>query len=229
MQASFARWSYPAVIAAAIAGSSTACDPYAIQPIPKYQAPRVPNPIAPGTEGEQNLLQLYAARPRVEVSEADTWQLPFQAKRVAVAMLISVAHDRPEDLEFILTPDATWGLPDRRRVGARSVFEDGGEAFVAALREAAQRFPEAATWTSQPVLPGLQESYRVGAEPMWTYWSQDEEHLVTSMVVIGGTTRIDYVGFWADGPDKDIDTQNWGAPPPFIPPSRTERIALPGE
>ncbi len=211
----------------------SACDPYVPrEPPPEVVQPeRIPRPIDPGVDNEsKNLLQLYAARPPITAAESETWRLPFQGKRIAVAMLISAALDRPEDFELVFTDTAMWGLPDRRRVGARPVFDgDQGHTFLAALRKAAQRFPETATWTSQPVLPGLQESYRVGAEPMWTYWSQGDEHLVTSMVVVGGVARIDYVGFWEDGPIKGIDTSGWGAPPPFIPKARTERIVLPGE
>ncbi|MBL4684216.1 MAG: hypothetical protein JKY37_06485 [Nannocystaceae bacterium] len=216
--------------AAACLATLVACDP-AVAPKPTIaaEAPRISHPIGPGVEGEsRNLLQSYAARPPIPESESGAWQLPFQSKRIAAAMLISAALDRPQDLAFILTPDATWGLPDRRRVGSRPIFDgDNGETFLAALRKTAQRFPGNATWTTQPVIVGLQESYRVGAEPMWNYWSQGDENLILSMVIVRGTARINYVGMWLDGPQLDIDTSAWGAPPPLIPKARTERIKLP--
>lgn len=219
-----------ASVLAVLAVSLVACDPNLPEETPEQPEPtRIAHPIDPGGENEsRNLLQAYATRPRIDPGEAAGWQLPFQAKRVAVGMLIAAARDRPEDLHLVLTPDATWGLPDRRRIGERPIFDgDGGEKFLAALRNAAQRFPLQASWTSQPVLPGVQDMYRTGAEPMWTYWSQDQDHIVTRMTVIEGTVRIDYVGLWEDGPDPSMDTSNWGMPPPFIPPVRRERIALP--
>lgn len=215
----------------AAAATLSACDPNLppeIADVPVVE--RVRHPIDPGADNEsRSLLQFYAQRNPVEEAESHAWQLPFQAKRVAVAMLIAAALDRPEDLRFVLTPDATWGLPDRRRVGSRRVFRgDGGEAFLKALRIASARFAEQATFTTKPVLQGVQDIYRVGAEPMWTYWSQGDDYLVTRMIVIKGAARIDYVGLWEGTPDPKLDVSAYGAAPPFIPIVRPERIQLPG-
>ena len=209
-----------------------ACDQnLPLQPFEAVETPRTPQPIDPGLGREdRNLLQQYAERDPIEPGEAETWQLPFQAKRVAVAMLIAAALDRREDLKLVLTPDATWGLPDRRRIGARPVFgDDDGEAFLDALRKTAARFPADAPWKSQPVLPGVQALYQSGAEPMWTFWASDAEFMVTSMIVVGGAARIDYIGLWEDGPNKNVDTSNWGPPPPMIPTLREDMMVPPDQ
>lgn len=214
----------------AIATVLLGCQDFRFAPLDAPTPARVPQPVETGGDAPaENLLQLYARRPPINADEPVKWQLPHQGKRVAVAMLITVGLDRLEDLALVLTPDAVWGLPDRRRVGARAVFAgDGGAAFAAALRKSARRFSAEARWTSRPVLlPGLQMTYQTGAEPMWSYWAEAGESLLLSMVVYAGEAKINYVGLWEDGPDPDIDPSAYGAAPPLIPISRPERIVHP--
>ena len=64
---------------------------------------------------------------------------------------------------------------------------------------------------------------------MWTFWANGDEFIVTSLIVVGGTARINYVGFWKDGPDKDINPTNWGPPPPMAPTLRADMMAPPDQ
>lgn len=184
---------------------------------------RVPDPIQPAGEGESaNLLQEYAKRDRIEPDEPATWDLPFKSKRVAVALLITAAKDRVEDLPLLLTPDAAWGLPDTRELGRRRVFDgDGGERFLQAFRKTAQRFPANATWENRPLLPGIQEMVRSGAEPMWSYWENLPERIYVRQVVRDGRAQIDYIGFFEEIPQDPIHVRPaYGLPPNLTPPMR---------
>ena len=182
-------------------------------------------PVGPAEENESSsLLQTYADRPALEAAEADTWMLPYQSKRIGVALLIAAAHGRLSELKLVLTPDVKWGLPDRRMIEARPVFDgDGGRAFMHALRTAAQRFASDATWTSKPVQPAVEAMHTFGAEPMWTYWRQGRETLLLRLVVVQGRARIDYVGLWEGEPQPDLDISAYGVAPPFTPPPTTRR------
>lgn len=206
---------------------------------------RVPEPV-PSVEGEtsRNLLQAYVDRDpdvvkvrsapaegdpsrKVQIpvtweDESHGWKLPFQSKRLTAALLIAAAHDRLDNLRFILTPDATWGWPDLRRPGARPVFAgDDGEAFFHAFRRAAQRLPDSAGWRSYPVPPGIQMLHATGAEPMWTVYAEDQPSLIVMHLVLWrGEARIDYVGFFEELPAEVPDASAYGPPPPLVPPRR---------
>lgn len=184
---------------------------------------RVPDPIQPAGEGESaNLLQHYAKRERIEAEEPSTWDLPFKSKRIAVALLITAAKDRVEDLPLLFTADATWGLPDTRQLGERPIFAgDGGETFMQAFRTAAQRFPSEAHWENRPLTPGPQEAVRTGAEPMWSYWENLPERIYIREIVRDGRAWIDYVGFFETLPDQPIRIRSdYGLPPDLTPPLR---------
>jgi hypothetical protein len=184
---------------------------------------RVPDPILPVEEGQSaDLLQQYAKRDRIEPEEPATWELPGKSKRVAVALLITAAKDRPEDLHLFLTPDATWGMPDTRQFGRRRVFDgDGGERFLQAFRKAARRFPGNASWTSEPQVPGIQAMVSSGAEPMWTYWASRAERIYTRMIVRDGAAKIDYIGFFEEPPTEPIRVRpELHAKPPMAAPYR---------
>lgn len=180
---------------------------------------RIPQPIAPADEGvSANLLQAYAARKPVEQREADAWELPFQSKRLVVALLTIAAHDRLGDLDMVLTADATWGLPETRRFGARPIFgADGGEAFLAALRTAATRFPDKAKWQTQPLLPGPQDIIRAGAEPLWSFYSNGNDRIYFREVIHRGHARIDYVGLFEEVPTEPVRVIGHGRPVPLGP------------
>lgn len=196
-------------------------------PAAPYTPIRIPNPIEPAPEGEAGtLLQEYAARPPIDAYEAQWWELPFQAKRLVIALLITAAKDRIEDLPLVLTPDATWGLPEPSRFGARPIFgPDHGEAFLAALRTAAGRFPAKAKWQSQPMPPGPEMTVRAGAEPYWTYYVAGNDRIYFREVIYQGRARIDYVGLWQELPTERIQVRDQGPSPPLSPPPRRPRPA----
>ncbi len=210
-----------------------ACDPAPqgdLLETPAVRAPiRIPDPIAPAPAGvSADLLQKYADRPPVDPRGVELWELTFQAKLIAVALLATAASDRLEDLRLLLTPDATWGLPDPRRFGQRPVFgDDRGEAFLAALRAAAQRFPADATHKTQPVLDGVQGVTRVGAEPYWTYWVNGNDRIYLRLVVYRGRAHIDYVGFFETVPEEPIRVADRVVPPLSAPVRRPASAAPP--
>jgi hypothetical protein len=192
------------------------------------KAVRVPSPIEPQTDGD--ILQHYAARPDIRDLEPRTWELPYQAQRLAIAMLIIAAKDRPDQLPLVLTPDARWGYPDRREFGATPVFgADGGEAFIAALRIAAQRLPAKSRWKTAPVAPGVQPFVRSGAEPMWISVGTGSDAIIVRERVVGGMAQIEYVGFFVEPPSEPIQVYGRPAIPPLVAPPRRRSEAHPLE
>jgi hypothetical protein len=192
--------------------------------------PRIARPVEPAAEGQsKDLLQQYVARERVEASEAEKWELPFQGKRLVVALLIAVAKDEPRDLRHVLTPDARFGPVDTRRLGGRLVFtHDGGAEFMARFREAARRFPSTASWQNLIEVPGVQETVRTGAEPVWSYYENGNDRILFRSLVVQGRARIDYVGFSDDVPDV-APVLMGPERPPLLPPYRRPdgKISLP--
>jgi hypothetical protein len=198
---------------------------------------RVAHAIDPGAEGQsRDLLQHYIARdfgtpesripdgPALE-REAVTWELPFKSKRIVAVLLTTVARDRLQDLPIILHPDATWGLPDPRRLRERPIFaDDDGEAFIAALRIAALRMPENATYSNPTnFVMGLQEHIRGGSEPMWAFYEQGFDRILFRFRAIGGRAWIDYVGFNVEPPTSEPDYDAvFGPAPPMSPALRKD-------
>ena len=185
---------------------------------------RIAHAIDPGTEGQsRDLLQHYIARdfgtpesripdgPALE-REAVTWELPFKSKRIVAALLTTVARDRLQDLPIILHPDATWGLPDPRRLRERSIFaKDDGEAFMAAFRNPTN------------FVMGLQEHIRSGSEPMWAFYEQGFDRILFRFRAIGGRAWIDYVGFTLEAPASEPDYDAvLGPAPPMSPALRKD-------
>lgn len=193
-------------VAACLVLAAAGCEGPAHTPDPSRPAPvvHVPQPVAPAEDGvSADFMQVCAAREPFDHIEADHWEMPFQSRRLAVALMIIVAQDRVDDLHRVLTPDATWGLPETRRFGARPIFgPDGPHAFVHALREAGHRLPAKPSWRTLPLTMGTQESVRSGAEPLWAFYENGPDRIYFRMVLRDDRARIDYVGLFEDGPPQ---------------------------
>ena len=199
---------------------------------PRPHAPvRIPDPVAPAEEGASaDLLQQYVDRSAIVPRAIESWELTYQSKLLSIALVSTAAADRLEDLPLVLTPDATWGLPDPRRFGQRRIFAgDHGAAFLAAFRAAARRFPSGATHRTQPVLDGVQGVVRVGAEPYWTYWVNENDRIYVRQVVYRGRPYIDYVGFFEAVPDEPIRVADRVVPPLAAPVRRHDQAIDPME
>jgi hypothetical protein len=158
---------------------------------------------------------------RFHVLEPAVWELPFHSKRMVAALLTTAAADDLEHLSLLLTPDAHWGLPDTRMMQARPVFaDDHGEAFLAALRGAAGRFPGSTRWVNPMLVPGVQASVRSGAEPYWTYYDNGIDRIYLRHVVRDGEARFDYVGLFREAPRASVRVVGKGEPPPVSSPLR---------
>ncbi len=198
-------------------------------------------PVPQSKAGGPSLLDEYASRPDddVNAAEADTWQLPFQSKRVIVALLTAAAQDDVGKLDLVLTPHARWGLPDRREWGGQPVFtEDGPQEFFDALRDAASRFGAKAPLRVPPQPNSAQFFVRHGAEPMWAYYTggtpQSPDILAFKLVIEGGAARIDYIGFNTRAPTalEQMAIRSTREPPPplkprIMPSSMGSRPSLP--
>lgn len=177
----------------------------------------------------EHLLHEYAEREPATDAEIQTWQLPFQAKRIAVALLTLAARDEFDGLPALFTRHARWGAPDRREFDARPIFADGGREFFDAFREAASRFGRKEAFSCPPVVPPAAQVYvRNGAEPMWcAYLSRDGlDVLAFRFAYEGGSAKIDYVGLWRTRPTSGVFARGGPAvekmgyarlPPPMTP------------
>jgi hypothetical protein len=193
-------------------------------PITQAQPPAAqPRPLPPGTaEGvPEHLLQEYADREPATEAEMRTWQLPYQAKRIAVALMILAARDDMTGLRNLFTVDARWGLPDRREYDARPIIgDDGGREFFDIFREVATRFSRKEAFFCPPILPPIAQLYvRNGAEPMWcAYLSRDGlDILAFKFVYEGGSAKIGYIGMLPVRPTEGLRPRRGPAPPPMTP------------
>lgn len=193
-------------------------------PAPAQQSAAAPPRALPQGSAEgvpEHLLHEYASREPASEAEIRTWQLPFQAKRIAVALLTLAAKDDPSGMQSLFTRQARWGAPDRRELDARSVFAgDGGREFFDTFREVASRFGRKETFFCPPIVPPSAQTYvRNGAEPMWcAYLSKDGlDILAFKFTYEGGSAKIDYIGLWPNRPTSPVRMRSGAAQPPMTP------------
>jgi hypothetical protein len=216
--------------AVALVGLVMACNtPHHIGKVPKESATAraqeptpTPRPLPAGSaEGvPEHLLHEYEAREVASPAEIATWKLPFQAKRIAVALLTLAAKDDLAGLPALFTTHARWGIPDRRELDARPIFADGGREFFDTFREVASRFARKAPFQCPPLFPPAAQTYvRNGAEPMWcAYLSNDGiDVLAFKFVYEGGSAKIDYVGLLPTRPTEPVRERPGPAVPDPIP------------
>ncbi len=164
-------------------------------------------PVAPGVA--ESLLHEYADREFATQAETTTWELPYQAKRIAVALLTAAAKDDPSQLEVMMSKDARWGPPDRREIGSKPVFdqEHGPQEFFEVLRSVAARFPAKTAFNCPPMPNAAQFYVHNGAEPMWCFYmsrnSPRPDVLAVRMTVHSGTPKIDFVGMFDAPPTPE--------------------------
>jgi len=164
-------------------------------------------PKAPGVQ--ENLLDEYAERPLITGDETRQWELPFQAKRIVVGLMIAAAKDDPSQLERIVSRDARWGPPDRREIGSKPVFdpESGSKEFFEVLRSVTARFPAKTVFNCPPMPNAAQYYVRNGAEPMWCFYmnrsSPQPDVLAVRMAINSGQPKIDFIGMFDTPPSQE--------------------------
>ncbi|WP_434421163.1 hypothetical protein [Nannocystis pusilla] len=215
-----------------LAGLVVACTtPHHAGKVPKESppapAPAAARPLPAGTaEGApESLLHEYEAREVASAAEIATWQLPFQAKRIAVALLTLAAKDDLAGLPAVFTRHARWGIPDRREFDARPIFADGGREFFDVFRDAASRFARKEAFFCPPVVPPAAQIYvRNGAEPMWcAYLSRDGlDVLAFKFVYENGSAKIDYIGLLPTRAPGLLSVHR--VPEPPTPPPMTPQV-----
>lgn len=192
-------------------------------------SPATPRPLPQGTdEGvPEHLLHEYAEREPATELEIRTWQLPFQAKRIAVALLTLAARDDMSTLPELFSAHARWGFPDRREYDARPIFADGGREFFDTFRTVASRFARKEAFFCPPVVPPAAQFYvRSGAEPMWcAYLSRDGvDVLAFKFVYEGGSAKIDYIGMTLS---RGGPARGGPKPPPMTPQIKRGLTSMP--
>ena len=196
---------------------------WAPTPVPTHH----PRPLAKGSfEGAQkSLLDEYADRDYRGPEEANTWRLPTNAKTIIVDLLMAAGKDDPHHMLELLTLDAAWGVPDRREVRGRPISTDEdplGIEFLTALRAAASRLADKASFSCKPLQPYWGQLADSGAEPMWcSYNSKDGLDLIVfRLVKERGALAIDYVGLFANRQPRATYMPGAGLAPPITPYSK---------
>lgn len=196
---------------------------------PVTHTPRSMPAPTPGSDGANSpdgtLLDAYKDRSPSKTEVYRSWQLPFQARAAIAELLILTADDDPERMKELFTPNARFGLPDRRQIQARPIYTEDdplGLEFLTGFRGAAQRFKKRATFNLEP-LPGFEMFAATGAEPVWCSYMSDNklDYIGLRLVTYQGDVKIDYIGFFEEMPTQRINMANEGDPPPVIPYMRT--------
>ncbi len=190
--------------------TAAAAAPPAARALPEGTAEGVP----------EHLLHEYTGRDLAPTTEIGAWDLPAKSKRLVVELLVHAAADTTANLRELMTEQARWGVPDRRELDARPVFDgDDGRVFLDTLRGAASRFGRKENLNCPPIMPPAAQTYvRNGSEPMWCFYSSNDglDILAFKLVLEGGGAKVDYVGMHPDRPTGMILRP--GPPPPPMTP-----------
>lgn len=209
------------------------------EPIPEQWAPtpslsHQARPLPEGShEGAgKSLLDEYASRTSRDSAESASWLLPNNGKTIIVEALIAAAHDDAARMLELVTPTATWGIPDRRQLRARPVRATGdpyGLDFIEVFRNAAARFKAKASFGCVPLQPNWSMLAEAGAEPMWCTYNADDGYdlLVFRLVKFRGEVRIDYVGLFIERPTGLFPGPKAGYIPPPTPYVKLDPSDLP--
>jgi hypothetical protein len=157
--------------------------------------------------------------------------LPRHAASLIDASLSAAAHEDLAGLLALVRPDARWGLPDRRQLGARPITDERGQALLGDLRRVLARMPADAQ-VNCPILDRRAEPIvRRGEAAMWCVWAS-ENHLDLLVFAVRGETRdghvdarIEYIGLFPEPPHLPLRVP--GEPPP--PPWRVQPQLLCGD
>jgi hypothetical protein len=170
-------------------------------------------------EAPVELAGLLLDRP-VPSRDAAALRLPDDAPAFAEAVLDRAAADDLAGLLGLLTPDARWGLPDRRQLGGRpigSTLEQARPSFVA-LRRSAARLTDATSTCPEPDRR-LRAALVRGEHLQWCYWVSADgfDILALGLRSIDGHARLEYLGVFPERPSELITTIGEPPPPPLLP------------
>lgn len=166
-----------------------------------------------------SLAATYLAHEADSRERIERYELTRDAKRVIEATLVLALTDDHQALLHLAVPDATFGLPDRAKRGARPLDQKWVGDFSAGLRRAADRFAQRTPFRCAVLSPAASGYVASGAEPMWCYYAQPDntEHLVFELVMRDGRARVQYVGFFTDSPSQRLVVAEADVPPDHPP------------
>ena len=209
--------------------TAEACDVDAMQPvlIAMASAPEqddVHTPLPRFEFGESptvpaSLLDRHAA----SISTPAQHSLPEHATALIEATLHAAANERLEDFVAQIDPGARWGLPDRRELAGRPIFDDGGLAAMSALRRVTSRLPENLSLHCPKLDRRTIPLVRRGEATMWCMWTSDD-HLDMLVFALRGASIV-YMGLFPDAPRGPLNMP--GEPPP--PPARARPPIICGD
>lgn len=201
--------------AVVVAMSEAAIDEAMVSPLPRFELPE----RAPLELPDDSLLRRLAALPSTD----EAHPLPHAGAALVEAFLAAAA--RSEDALAYLSPDARWGLPDRRQLGARPVADDGGVTLTDALRRAAARLPAHARVHCPALDRRVEPLVRRGEAAMWCVVASDDRLDLLVFQLRGQLrehqpdARIDYVGVFPQAPRHALRVPGEPpAPPMRLPP-----------
>jgi hypothetical protein len=200
-----------------LAGMKAAAEPARAARGAAPPAGGVPAGTDEGTE--RSLLHEYRD---TQTETPDVPALPDHSKRLIVLLLQAVTDAPPAReaaLAKLVHADARWGLPDRRELRARPVFDPTANEFVHTLRAAASRFSAEAKFTCPPLSPQGSQAARAGDSPMYCYFQSTDglDMLVFKLSAVAGRAGIEYVGMFDVRPAKPTRADGEPPAPPVRP------------
>ncbi len=220
------------------------CDPE-VPPLPvlrnpahAYPTPKARDLPANVLGGAESLADYYAKEePAPTPKQIRGWVLHQNSNTIIANFMRAVVKDDTRAMRAYITPDAGWGMPDRREIQRREIAgEDGGVRFTGVAREVAARFPATAGLTCPPVMAPADVYVATGAEPYWCIYQAPGldpsvpggvELLVFKLVMYKGEVRIDYVGLFETPLTRQLNAMpELGFPPPLVAPRKREPGSL---
>ncbi|TPV94525.1 MAG: hypothetical protein B7733_14910 [Myxococcales bacterium FL481] len=191
----------------------------------RAEDPTPDKPITAPTPG--SLYDAYIGHEVDAPQRIDRYELTRDAKRVVESALSFAMTNDADALLHLATPDATWGLPDRAKRGARPLDQNWVDELMAGLRGAADRFARRSPYRCAVLSPAASGFVRSGAEPMWCYYARPDntEHLVFELVMRDDRARVQYLGFFVDEPMQRIVVAD-GDVPPDHPPLKRRNLEM---
>lgn len=183
------------------------------QPAPE-PAPRW---TASGELPTESLASRYGARSTLDAAARSSWILPRNAISLIGALIRAAVHGDRESGRSLLTPNASFGLPDRREYDAWPIAEgDNLERLLANLAAVAARLPADAERTCPPLVYEAEAVLARGEAPMWCFYTDQSsgafDILTFRLRTIDGVAHVDYVGM---GPNTAVlNVPREGEPPP---------------
>ncbi len=207
---------------------SSVCDPERLQVVlaamseaPADPDAAIPLPLLAYPEQDLDAPAGLLARDDLQQGEGSL-PLPSHAPVLIDGLLARAAAGDRAGFLALLSPDARWGLPDRRMLSARPVLDDSpepGRAAMIAFRHAAARLPVDTPLQCPTPDRRSWPAIARGDRSLWCWWASADglDVLALRLRAVAGEGRIDYLGLFPARPSEPMKIEGEPPPPPLLP------------